>query len=527
MDITTLSFTVALVGTALALLFVVFAIYRKERGLTVYAAGFLASVAGFILFAAQGMLPRLLGYILSNMLILFFQLSLAWGLRITAKLVPGWPRRFSLYLAAWLVAVTLATLAIDSFILRSVLFSAFIIIATMEFLVAFTRIKPALSRLVCRSAWIVAVTSSLLHVVRISLLLTDSSGVVRLMDNQLVNVYTFTFTAFFAILWAGLILLIDVADLFEQLGRRNKTLEELATSDQLTGLNNRRSLEPKLDAEMERSNRYHEALSIIMFDIDHFKNVNDTWGHAVGDDVLKQMSSIASALVRGPDDLFRWGGEEFLIVAPHTDLQGAIVLAEKLRLAIEGDTFPTVGTLTASFGVAELRPAEDVEDWFKRVDQALYRAKNNGRNRVVGFGATEALPVASVRIEWRSEWSSGNRVIDDEHRVLLELSNSLLDLSLSDGNGADWMPGMEAHFSDEEKILTDLGYPGVVSHSHLHRDLVQKSLELAGRVKTGDCSATQLFDFLINQVVVGHMVKADSVFFEYTRGRLEGHDSKI
>jgi len=526
MEITTLSFTVALVGTALALLLIIFALYRKERGLTVYATGFLAAVVGFMLFAAQGMLPSFFGFILANMLALFFQLSLAWGLRINSMLAPAWPRRFHAYLLAWLAAFSLATIAFDSFILRSVLFSGFVIIAAVEFLVAFTRIKPALSKLVCRSAWIVTLIFSLLHALRIALLLTDSSDVIRLMDNRLVNVYTFTFTAFFAILWAGLILLIDVADLFEELGRRNKTLEEFATSDQLTGLNNRRSLDAKLDAEMERSNRYHEALSIIMFDIDHFKNVNDTWGHAVGDDVLKQMSSIASALVRGPDDLFRWGGEEFLIVAPHTDLQGAIVLAEKLRLAIESDTFPTVGTLTASFGVAELRPAEDREEWFKRVDQALYRSKNNGRNRVTGFGAQESLPVASVRIAWRSEWSSGNRVIDDEHRVLLELSNSLLDLSLSENNGTDWMPGMEAllehvvaHFADEEKILSDLGYPGVVSHSHLHRDLVQKSSELATRVNAGDCSATQLFDFLVNQVVVGHMVKADSVFFEYTRGR--------
>jgi hypothetical protein len=95
MDIITLSFTVALVGTALALLLVLFALYRRERGLTVYAAGFLAAVAGITLFVVHGVLPRFLGFILSSMLILFFQLSLAWGLRINAKLVPAWPRRFS------------------------------------------------------------------------------------------------------------------------------------------------------------------------------------------------------------------------------------------------------------------------------------------------------------------------------------------------------------------------------------------------------------------------------------------------
>jgi len=526
MEIKALSFTVALVGTALALLFVIFALYRKERGLTVYAAGFIAAVAGFILLAAQGTLPRFLGFIVANMLILFFQLSLAWGLRINAKLDTRWPRRYSVYLTIWFAAITLATMVFDSFMLRSVLFSVFIIISAVEFLVAFSLIKPALSRLVSRSAWMMTLSFSLLHTIRIVLLLTSSGELSGLMDNQFVNVYTFAFTALFAVLWAGLILLVDIADLSEELGRRNKTLEDLATSDQLTGLNNRRSLDAMLAAEMERSSRYHESLSIIMFDVDHFKNINDTWGHAVGDEVLKQISRIATALVRGPDDLFRWGGEEFLIVAPHTDLQGAIVLAEKLRQAIEGDTFPSVGALTASFGVAEHRPAEDCEDCFKRVDQALYRAKNNGRNRVVGFGATEALPVASVRIEWRSEWSSGNRAIDDGHRVLLELSNSLLDLSLAEKNGAELMPGMEAlldhvvtHFSDEEKILSELGYPGVVAHAHLHRDLVQQSLDLARRVNAGDCSAAQLFDFLVNQVVVGHMIKADSVFFEYTKGR--------
>lgn len=526
MEIKTLSFTVALVGTALALMFVVFALYRRERGLTVYAAGFLAAVAGFMLLAAQGALPRFIGYIVANMLILFFQLSLAWGLRLNAKLAPGWPRRFSAYLALWLFAFILATVAIDSFILRSVLFSCFVIIAAAEFLLAFSRIEPALSRLVRRAAWIVTLSFSLFHAFRIALLLTLPGELSRLMDDRFVNVYTFAFTSNFAILWAGLILLIDVADLSEELGRRNATLEELATSDQLTGLDNRRSLDAKLAAEMERSNRYHESLSIILFDIDHFKRVNDTWGHAVGDEVLKQMSRIAASLVRGPDDLFRWGGEEFLVTAPHTDLQGATVLAEKLRLAIESDTFPTVGRLTASFGVAELRPAEDREEWFKRVDQALYRAKNSGRNKVVGFGANDSLPVASVRIDWRSEWSSGNRIIDDEHRVLLELSNSLLDLSLSENSGAELMPGMESllehvasHFSDEERILSELGYPGVVTHAHLHRDLVQKSIELAARVNAGACSAAELFDFLVNQVVVGHMIKADSVFFEYTKGR--------
>lgn len=524
MDTKTLSFTVALVGTALALLIVIFAVYRKERGLSIYAAGFLAAVVGFVLFVAQALLPRSMGNILANMLIMFFQLSLAWGLRVHSRLGSGWPRRFWLYLLMWLLALVVLTAAFDSFALRAILFSAFIILAAVEFLVAFTRIQPAISKIVNRTVWSITLSFCLLHAVRIVLLTVYSSGQTRLMDNTFVSIYTFTFTAFFAILWAGLILLIDVADLFEQLGCKNKALELMATSDKLTGLKNRHSLDARLESEIERSIRYSEPLSIILFDIDHFKRVNDTWGHPAGDEVLKQMARIASTRLRGPDDLYRWGGEEFLVVAPHTDLQGALALAEKLRAAIEADTFPSVGTLTASFGAAEFQSAEDCDAWFKRVDQALYRAKNTGRNRVVGFGEQESMPVASVRIAWRSDWSSGNRVIDDEHRRLLELSNGLLDISLSEKDNEEWMPGMEAllehvvaHFAHEEKILSELGYPDLAGHSVLHRDLVQKSLTLAARLRTGTGSATELFDFLVNQVVVGHMIKADSVFFEYTR----------
>ncbi|OHD24703.1 MAG: hypothetical protein A2Y38_05720 [Spirochaetes bacterium GWB1_59_5] len=526
MDTKTLSFTVALVGTALALLIVIFAVYRKERGLSIYAAGFLAAVVGFLLFIAQALLPRSMGNILANMLILFFQLSLAWGLRVRSRLGSGWPRRFWMYLLVWLIALVVLTTVFESFTLRAILFSAFIILAALEFLIAFTRIQPAISKIVYRAVWCITLSFSLLHAVRIVLLMAYSSVQTRLTDNTFVSIYTFTFTSFFAILWAGLILLIDVADLFEQLGHKNKALELMATSDKLTGLKNRHSLDARLDSEIERSLRYSEPLSIILFDIDHFKRVNDTWGHPAGDEVLKQMARIASTRLRGPDDLYRWGGEEFLIVAPHTDLQGSLALAEKLRAAIEADTFPLVGPLTSSFGVAEFQPAEDRDAWFKRVDQALYRAKNTGRNKVVGFGEQESMPVASVRIDWRSEWSSGNRVIDDGHRALLELFNSLLDISLSETDREKWMPGMEAllehvvaHFADEEKILSELGYPDLVSHSALHSDLVQKSLALAARVKTGAGSVTELFDFLVNQIVVGHMVNADSFFFEYTRAQ--------
>jgi diguanylate cyclase (GGDEF)-like protein len=196
-------------------------------------------------------------------------------------------------------------------------------------------------------------------------------------------------------------------------------------------LSNRHRLEKKVEAEIQRALRYGQPLSLVIFDIDHLKHVNDTWGHAVGDQVLVRMAEVARALIREPDNLYRWGGEEFVVIAPHTDLRGAKALAEKLRRAIEEESFPGAGRVTASFGVAEWHSALDRDQWFRQADQSLYRAKNSGRNCVVCFDEGSSLPIAQVRLEWRQDWATGNAVLDDDHRRLLELANQLLDLSLS------------------------------------------------------------------------------------------------
>jgi hemerythrin-like metal-binding protein len=229
-------------------------------------------------------------------------------------------------------------------------------------------------------------------------------------------------------------------------------------------------------------------------------------------------------LVREPDTLYRWGGEEFLVIAPHTMLHGSIVLAEKLRVAIAAEVFPEAGTVTASFGAAELLPGESSEDWFKLVDQALYRAKNAGRNRVVGFGTEDALPLPRVSIEWRPEWESGNPVIDDEHRSLLDLANNLFDVSMSGRPKQDTLQAVDAlllhvagHFENEEMILADADYPGLNAHAGLHRELVQAALDLRSRVEAGTIDYLTLFNFLVDRVVIGHMINADTKFFEYTR----------
>lgn len=159
-------------------------------------------------------------------------------------------------------------------------------------------------------------------------------------------------------------------------------LERIAITDRLTGLYNRNKLDEVFAYEFAQAERYGKPLAIIMADIDKFKSVNDTYGHQVGDSVLCEFASIMRELSRDTDTPGRWGGEEFLIICSHADLDAASVLAERIRSAVATHLFSVVGEKTCSFGIASYRPEDTPETMVKRADDALYEAKQNGRNRV-------------------------------------------------------------------------------------------------------------------------------------------------
>lgn len=188
-----------------------------------------------------------------------------------------------------------------------------------------------------------------------------------------------------------------VADRTAALTRANDELRQLAVTDALTGLLNRRAMFDVLEREMSRQQRYEHPLALIVCDIDHFKLVNDQWGHAAGDLVLRHVASICTAVLRDADAMARYGGEEFVIIAPETDEASARQLAERLRVAVRSAETP-VGDrsvrVSASFGVA-MRHREDSEvgQLLRRADDALYEAKRAGRDRVVvASGRPTATP---------------------------------------------------------------------------------------------------------------------------------------
>lgn len=163
---------------------------------------------------------------------------------------------------------------------------------------------------------------------------------------------------------------------------RYEMLEHIAYIDPLTSMPNRRRLYEILESQHDLAARYRQNFALMLWDIDHFKQVNDTYGHDIGDRVLAQVADIVHEQLRTTDQLGRWGGEEFLIILPQTDLASARFVAERLCHAISTSPILDERAITASFGVAAHLPDESVADLLRRTDQAMYRAKTEGRNRV-------------------------------------------------------------------------------------------------------------------------------------------------
>ena len=168
----------------------------------------------------------------------------------------------------------------------------------------------------------------------------------------------------------------------EDLLTAHEELKKLAATDQLTGAFTRLKFEEIVKREIERAKRYGAPLSLIMFDIDDFKTINDTHGHIVGDQVLRAVADSIRKYIRNVDSFVRWGGEEFIIISSESALNNAYALAERLRKSIGNQTFKQVGEVTVSFGVTEFRKSDDEDTFFRRADEALYTAKGKGKNRV-------------------------------------------------------------------------------------------------------------------------------------------------
>lgn len=328
----------------------------------------------------------------------------------------------------------------------------------------------------------------------------------------------------------------DMRQTIEQLTRTVSTLqadliefERQASTDRLTGAWNRRHLEERAAAEMERFRRYDQPLCLLVLDVDSFKRVNDLHGHLIGDAVLRMLAHSLQSVLRVTDSLTRWGGEEFVVLSPGTDLAAMALLAERLREQVARTAFPSVKTVTVSIGVAECLRKETWEAWFQRADAALYRAKASGRNQVHCSPESErqgqlaeSLPKGFAKLVWHASYESGQKFLDDQHHALFVLINSLLSAILEQCPRQEidilidrFIEDAAQHFEDEEALLAEIAYPGLAEHALKHARLIDATVKLAVRFHCDVAHLGELFLFLSHEVVVRHLLGDDREFFPF------------
>ena len=302
---------------------------------------------------------------------------------------------------------------------------------------------------------------------------------------------------------------------------KSSLLYNMATRDTLTGLCNRNHFMELYEKKAAESARNGEPMSVILMDIDHFKSINDQYGHLRGDHVLRDIADILTRNLRISDTICRWGGEEFLILCPHTDREKALIVAEKLRDEIERHEFESVGRITSSFGVTQWQEDDNHEKIFRRTDNSLYLAKLTGRNKVV---FDEEIAVmhngGPSNIEWGPFFRSGNIQVDLDHHELITISNEIIRNCLVEGRENytkalfdKLISDTQRHFKNEEDILAELDYEELEEHRNIHEQFLEKALSMQDSFKRGDLRPVDVAKYLVQDMIVGHIVKHDFDFF--------------
>jgi len=321
---------------------------------------------------------------------------------------------------------------------------------------------------------------------------------------------------------------VSVGEITAQKRAQGK-LEEQASTDALTKTLLRSRFEERCRHELLRSSRYGYKLSLVMADLDHFKNVNDQYGHSVGDLVLIGFCEVMRRVLRVTDVLGRWGGEEFVILLPDTGPRGAKRVCDRVRAAVESHAFPQGIRVTVSLGVAGRRVAEGFASFLARADAAMYSAKRGGRNRVVVDSEDLLRDSAGkpdvpnfVELHWKRGYASGQPGIDAEHRQLFRQVNHILAAMVPSSDPVvilpmvrDLLTEIGTHFGHEEKLMEEIKYPEIVEHKQCHQRLLGQALELSERLKRKEATAAELVGFVIHDVVAKHILLEDRKYFPY------------
>lgn len=300
--------------------------------------------------------------------------------------------------------------------------------------------------------------------------------------------------------------------------RADDAIRLMAQKDHLTGCWNRIRIEQAGRSIMTRLQRDGRPASLLMLDIDHFKSINDLYGHASGDRVLQRFSAVVAGCLRADDLLGRWGGEEFIVLLPGCDGFAARRLAERIKRALEQTPLVEGLQVTASLGISACLSTDHWEAWLDRADRALYRAKENGRNRI----ESELSPLLSAvdsplpTLVWNDACLTGNAEIDRQHQALIDQANALIRLLDGSDSARRFAAAAQAyagtlaeHMAAEETLLGHHDHPDAAEHQKLHRQLAERALDLVARVKAGTLEPAALLYFLVHEATAQHLLLED------------------
>lgn len=382
LDPNTLAFALMMVtGLMASVMFFVWRAQKTYPGTQYWVLSNVAGTVAFLLVSLRGIGPEFLTVVAGNTL----------GVATTALALEGNRRFLGLKpkssITVGLMAIYLLTQVYHTYVspdFASRIVAASLVVSLLAFLSyqAFTEKSGLMENVVYRTVG----RSFLLFAILMFLRMIGVIAFSGVYSPEWMQSVSFMVFLVFAVVWGFNYMVLNSERMHEELREKEAELHELATTDFLTGLGNKRTFEEFANAELKRSRRYKIPTALILIDLDHFKKINDTYGHAVGDKVLAQIGALLKKMTRQHDQVARLGGEEFGLLLTHTDVDAASLVAEAFRREMQKLDVRHGGgriSITSSFGVAVLADEDSLESLMERADTNLYKAKRLGRNRVV------------------------------------------------------------------------------------------------------------------------------------------------
>ncbi|ACS84162.1 diguanylate cyclase [Musicola paradisiaca] len=510
-DVPTMFMMIIVCSSALAICMRWSAHGIKDRALIICTRALVCHATAYSLYALRGTIPDVISIVAANILIATTYSTLL--LAITQ-----FQQRHIRPVILWLPVIFTAgffSIMLDNQYART-LASSLICLSQAILVVTYLMTQDQSLPTRGRNLMVLGLTINVMaFIVRIILLIYTGATPFSVLSSSTAQTVTYM-TSFMTLLFIANGMIMMAKDRAEHLNNL------MARQDSLTGCWNRIRIQEIARQEMERLERYGYPVSLLMFDLDHFKEVNDKFGHSVGDKVLKGFSDTALALLRTTDVFGRWGGEEFVAILPATGFTGAVQTAERIRAALEAQTFPGGVKITTSIGVSVCQSTDHWESWLGRADAALYRAKAAGRNRtetetLVSQGHDVSLPDSNlVRLIWNDAYNIGNQAIDQEHRQLFNRANQLLQVIVLNGSQTAFMVQLRElidelsdHMQHEEQFLWDAHHPDADQHAKIHNHLLWRAEEMVQRYEQQQIGLIELFHYVVYEVITQHMLIED------------------